>query len=128
LVRSDVVTAEVPDSSDLGALLLATKPGTDERLRGWDATGRLLLRLRSRGVRHHDLNVKNVLLRETADRGFETYLLDVDRVELGCNRRYAERANRNRLVRSVEKWRDTRGAAITDEEIEALRRTATSIP
>lgn len=125
---SDVVTEEVPDSVDFGGLLLATQPDSDERRKGWNATRRLLKRLAGQGVRHHDLNVKNILLRRTADDLFAGYVLDVDRVEFDCTRRDAYAGNRARLRRSVEKWRDTRGATITDAEIEALRRTIPSIP
>ena len=126
LVRSDVLTAEIPASRDLGKLLSETTPESVARQQGWDATQRLLQRLRSAQVRHHDLNVKNVLLREMPEGGFASYLLDVDRVEFGCDRDHADSANRRRLIRSVVKWRDERGVTITDEEIETLRRTATS--
>jgi hypothetical protein len=125
---ADVVTEEVPDSVDFGALLLATRPDSEDRRKGWNATRRLLKRLAAQGVRHHDLNVKNILLRRTADDLFAGYVLDVDRVEFDCTRRDAYAGNRARLRRSVEKWRDTRGASITDAEIEALRHTIPSIP
>lgn len=124
--RSDVVTEEVADSTDLGELLLATTPGSDDRRMGWNATRRLMKRLAAAGIRHHDFNVKNVLLRRTSDDLFAGYVLDVDRVEFDCTRRDAFAGNRARLRRSVEKWRDTRGAAITADEIDALRRTVTS--
>jgi hypothetical protein len=126
LVRSDVLTEEIHDSQDLGALLLDSAPGSGRRNHGWEATKRLLQRLRTEGIRHHDLNVKNVLLRMTPDTGFEAYLLDVDRVEFGCDRRWAARANWARLRRSIEKWRKTRGAAITDAELASLRHTVPS--
>jgi hypothetical protein len=128
LARSDVVTEEVVDAVDFGALLLATEPDSDERRTGWNATRRLLKKLAAAGVRHHDLNVKNILLRRTADGLFAGYVLDVDRVEFDCTRRDAYAGNRARLRRSVEKWRDTRGARITAAEIDALRSTATSTP
>jgi hypothetical protein len=126
--RSDVVTAEIPDSMDFGALLLSTAPGSDDRQKGWNATKRLLKRLAAAGARHHDLNVKNVLLRRTADDLFAGYVLDVDRIEFDCTRRDAYAGNRARLRRSVLKWRDTRGATITAAEIDALQRIVTSIP
>jgi hypothetical protein len=125
---ADVLTEEIPDSQDLGAALLATEPGSVERVQAWNATRRLLKTLAAEGVRHHDLNVKNVLLRRTYDELFAAYVLDVDRVELDCTRRDAYAGNRARLRRSVEKWRDTRGAKISDAEIAALRHTATSTP
>ncbi|MEO5568583.1 MAG: lipopolysaccharide kinase InaA family protein [Gemmatimonadaceae bacterium] len=126
--RSDVVTEEIPDSTDFGALLLATSPGSDERRKGWNATSRLMKRLAAAGIRHHDFNVKNVLLRRTVDDLFTGYVVDVDRIEFDCTRRDAFAGNRARMRRSVEKWRDTRGATITTEEIDALRRTGTSTP
>jgi hypothetical protein len=117
IARSDVLTEEIPDSGDLGALLLETSPGAPERHRAWSATTRLLKRLSGCGVRHHDLNVKNILLRNRGADAPEAYVLDVDRVELHCSRREAYIENRARLKRSVEKWRRTRGARITDDEI-----------
>jgi hypothetical protein len=126
--RSDVVTEEIPDSQDFGSLLLATTPESEDRLKGWNAVKRLLKRLASARARHHDLNVKNVLLRRTADDLFAAYALDVDRVELDCTRRDAYAGNRARLRRSVEKWRDTRGAQVSAAEIEALRHRVPSIP
>lgn len=126
--RSDVVTEEVPDSTDFGELLLATSPESDERRKGWNATRRLMKRLAAAGIRHHDFNVKNVLLRRTVDDLFAGYVLDVDRIEFDCTRRDAFAGNRARLRRSVEKWRDQRGATITGDEIDALRRTGPSTP
>jgi tRNA A-37 threonylcarbamoyl transferase component Bud32 len=128
MARSDVVTEEIPDSQDFGALLLATNPDSDDRRMCWNAVRRLLKRLASAGVRHHDLNVKNILLRRAHDDLFAAYVLDVDRVEMDLPRRDAYAGNRARLRRSVEKWRDTKGARITAAEIEALRRTVPSIP
>lgn len=125
---SDVVTEEIPDSQDFGAVLLATQPASDDRRRAWNAVSRLMKRLASAGVRHHDFNVKNVLLRRMEDDLFGAYVLDVDRVAMDYARRDAYAGNRARLRRSVEKWRDTKDARITDEEIEALRHTVPSIP
>ena len=128
MARSDIVTEEIPDSQDFGSLLLATEPDGQDRVKGWNAVRRLLKRMASARARHHDLNVKNVLLRRTVDDLFAAYILDVDRVELDCTRRDAYAGNRARLRRSVEKWRDTRGAKISGAEIEALRHTVPSIP
>jgi tRNA A-37 threonylcarbamoyl transferase component Bud32 len=124
--RSDVVTEEIPESVDFGALLLETDPASEGRRRGWNAVTRLLKRLSAAGVRHHDLNVKNILLRRMPDGLFAGHVLDVDRVEFDCTRRDALAGNRGRLRRSVEKWRRTRGARITESEIEALRYRASS--
>jgi tRNA A-37 threonylcarbamoyl transferase component Bud32 len=128
MARADVVTEEIPDSQDLGAVLLATQPESEDRRRAWNAVTRLMKRLASAGVRHHDFNVKNVLLRRMEDDLFGAYVLDVDRVAMDYTRRDAYAGNRARLRRSVEKWRDTKGARISDAEIEALRHRVPSIP
>jgi hypothetical protein len=85
-------------------------------------------RLASASARHHDLNVKNVLLRRTNDDLLAGYVLDIDRVALDYTRRDAYAGNRARLRRSVEKWRDTKGAQVSDAELAALRHTVPSIP
>jgi hypothetical protein len=126
--RSDVVTEEITDSTDFGGLLLTTDPDSDDRRKGWNAAKRLLKRLAAAGVRHHDLNVKNILLRRTPDELFAGYVLDVDRIEFDCTRRDAYAGNRARLRRSIEKWRDTKGAKVTPDEIDTLRRTVPNIP
>lgn len=125
---SDVVTEEIQDSEDFGAVLLETRPGSDDREKAWDGVIDLLARLSSAGVRHHDLNVKNILLRRNANDSCDAWLLDVDRVKMNLARREADTGNRSRLLRSIEKWRDTRGAQVSGAEIEILRRKATSIP
>lgn len=123
LARSDVVTEEILNSKDLGEVLLRTLPASDERRRALGATSRLLKRLSAAGVRHHDLNVKNILIRSVRDDLAVAYVLDVDRIELDCTRRDAYAGNRARLRRSIDKWRRTRGAVIDDGEVSFLRST-----
>ena len=123
---SDVVTEEIAPSQDLGAFLLATPLDSEDRRQGWTAVEALLGQLAAAGIRHHDLNVKNILLRRTDSQAFGAYMLDVDRVKLNLERRDADAGNRARLVRSLEKWRDTRGLKLSAAETERLRRTATS--
>lgn len=121
MARSDVVTEEIPEAQDLGEILLRTDPGTSERRKAWGATSRLLKRLSMAGVRHHDLNVKNILVRSIREDLAVAFALDVDRVEFDCTRRDAYAGNRARLRRSVEKWRHTRGARVTDAEVSFLK-------
>jgi len=114
--RADVVTREIGDARDLSAYM---SPGvaSAEREAAWDATRDLLATMHAVGIRHHDLNVKNVLL-APAGRRLVAYLLDVDRVELGRAgdvRLYA--ANVERLRRSARKWRDERGATFDEREL-----------
>jgi hypothetical protein len=125
---SDVVTEEIIDGQDFGAFLLDTHPESEDRRAGWSAVEALLARLAASGVRHHDLNVKNILLRRTNTGAFTAYMLDVDRVKLNLDRRDADTGNRSRLLRSLEKWRDTRAVKVSGAELERLRRTATSTP
>ncbi|HEY2067498.1 MAG TPA: lipopolysaccharide kinase InaA family protein [Gemmatimonadaceae bacterium] len=119
LRRADVVTREVTESRDLAAYM---SPDGDERSRAeaWAATRELLRSLRDAGARHHDLNVKNVLLaRDTVGGPLHAWVLDVDRVELGRpGDRSAHAANVARLLRSARKWRDERGAEFDEEELD----------
>jgi hypothetical protein len=127
LARADVVTEEIPEAQDFGALLLATRQLDPDRQAAWDATLKLMATLSRAGARHHDFNVKNILL-QRRERGFLAYVLDVDRVEVDWPGDEAGRGNAVRLARSLEKWRATRGAQISDAEIETLRRIAPSTP
>jgi hypothetical protein len=123
LATSDVITEEIAGATDFGELLLATTPDSEARLHGWNAVKRLMKRLAAAGIRHHDFNAKNILLQPTDDGLFTAWVLDVDRVELDCTRRDAYAGNRARLRRSVEKFRNLRGAVVTDAELSGLRGT-----
>lgn len=119
LRRADVVTREIVGGRDLATFMM---PDSDagERERAWSATRLLVLALNAAGARHHDLNVKNVLI-APGTRGPEAWLLDVDRVEFlapGDDRVRA--GNAARLLRSARKWRDTRGAVFDEHEVAAL--------
>jgi hypothetical protein len=117
--RADVVTREIEGGRDLSEFLLA---GTSESRRhdAWTATRALVATMIANGVRHHDLNVKNVLLAESAA-GLTAFLLDVDRVTFGEPRSETiAAANAARLLRSARKWRDERGASFDERDIAPL--------
>ena len=117
--RADVVTREIEDGTDLSAFL---EPGVSERERAaaWEATRTLVRAMFEVGVRHHDLNVKNVLLAPSGH-GLSAYLLDVDRVTFHAPRDAgAATANVARLLRSARKWRDERGATFDESELAPL--------
>ncbi len=117
LRRSDIVTREVTDSRDLAAVLV--DPDAALRAAALEATTRLIRALSTAGARHHDLNVKNVLLRgEHPD--LEALLLDVDRVTFGVDPDRAAARNYARLLRSARKWRAQRGARVTESELAAV--------
>jgi hypothetical protein len=117
--RADVVTREVERGRDLAAFL-AHGASEDERRAAWSATRDLLRAMSEAGVRHRDLNVKNVLL-APAVRGLDAFLLDVDRVTFHArNDARVAAANVARLLRSARKWRAERGAVFDEREITAL--------
>jgi 3-deoxy-D-manno-octulosonic acid kinase len=119
LVRADVMTREVPDSEDLSVALRSADP--DVREAALRATAALLSALARAGAWHHDLNVKNILLRLSSGGGgaFDAFVLDVDRVRFTTGENAAAR-NLARLVRSARKWQDLHGARITSAELNQL--------
>jgi hypothetical protein len=121
--RADVVTREIEGGRDLSTYMAATAPEAERRA-AWEATRRLVRAMNAAGVRHHDLNVKNVLLAPVAD-GLTAYLLDVDRVKLeAAGDPSVAQGNVGRLRRSARKWRDERGAVFDDAELAPLRSAA----
>ena len=117
--RADVVTREIEHARDLSQYMTRAVPGA-EREAAWEATRVLLGVMHAAGVRHHDLNVKNVLLAATVD-GLVAYLLDVDRVAFGrAGDERLHAANVARLLRSARKWRDERGATFDERELMPL--------
>jgi hypothetical protein len=114
--RADLVTAEIVEGHDLATYMSADTPGS-ARAAAWAATRALLAALNAAGARHHDLNVKNVLLSPDVD-GVKAWVLDVDRVTFA--EPFAERVrtgNAARLLRSARKWRDERGAVFDEREL-----------
>ena len=123
LARSDVATLLIDPSADLATVLT----GEDRLFPREDAvaaTASLLVAMARTGVRHPDLNLKNILLALTATGTLRAYLLDVDRVRIEPARAAAAAANAARLLRSVRKWRRTHGAAITTVEMDVLEAAA----
>jgi len=117
LRRCDVVTREIPNSRDLSDILVRSDERT--RLAAVAATAKLVGKLASVGARHHDLNVKNVLLATDAEEGLRAMILDVDRVTFHApgDVTILER-NLERFVRSARKWRERNGATISDAELD----------
>ncbi|MDB4883819.1 MAG: lipopolysaccharide kinase [Gemmatimonadetes bacterium] len=115
--RSDVVTREIERGQDLATFMSSDVPA-DARASAWEATRALIGVMNAAGVRHHDLNVKNVLLSPTPV-GLAAYLLDVDRVTFGApDSADVREGNVARLLRSARKWRDERGALFDEAELE----------
>jgi hypothetical protein len=117
--RADVVTRQIEGGRDLAAFM---SPHTEagERTAAWAATRALVRRMNDAGVRHHDLNVKNVLLASTGGR-LTAYLLDVDRVTFeSAGSAELAQGNASRLLRSAKKWRDERGAVFDERDLTSL--------
>lgn len=115
LRRADVASREIANSADLALIL--TQSAKSERLLALEATARLIGLLSGCGARHHDLNIKNVLLARSSP-GFTAYVLDVDRVELGRagDSRITEH-NLDRFMRSARKWRALYEARVDEAEL-----------
>lgn len=135
LRRCDVASREIRDAADLGATLI--RGDATERRAALEATAVLIGALSAAGARHHDLNVKNVLLARTSPAGrtptLTGYVLDVDRVEFGRpgDSRITER-NLQRFMRSARKWRELHDARVDESELArvaaAVRRIVSSRP
>jgi len=127
LRRSDVVTREITRGRDLSTCMMPDASPAD-REAAWAATRDLVLALNAAGARHHDLNVKNILL-APASRGMKAWVLDVDRVDFGEPGSVAVRkGNAERLLRSARKWRDLHGAVFDERELAPLLRDASGHP
>lgn len=117
--RSDVVTREVIGGRDLSTFMMADVAAS-EREEAWRAARELVLALNAAGARHHDLNVKNILLAPGA-RGLDAWVLDVDRVVFGePHARGIEAGNVGRLLRSARKWRERHDAVFDERELAPL--------
>ena len=131
--RSDVVTREVRNGLDLAQMM--TEAGDGDRRVALEAAAELIGLLSAAGARHHDLNLKNILVaREGARAGrLLAFVLDVDRVEFGRggDSRITE-LNLARFARSARKWRELYGARIDEAELArvaaTVRRVAMSRP
>jgi hypothetical protein len=122
LRRADIASREVPNARDAEAALAAAASATDVD-QVLEATARLVAALTKAGARHHDFNLKNVLLARGDGEALTAYVLDVDRVEFlrPLDPRVTE-ANLRRLTRSVRKWMRRGLAGLSEERIDLFRR------
>jgi hypothetical protein len=121
LRRSDVATREIPNSHDL-SVALAKITDHDHRVMVLDAIVKLLRSLTHAGAHHQDLNLKNVLLTAGEGPGLDAHVLDVDRVRFSSpGSPLVAKANLDRLIRSLRKWRDLHSLPYSAEDEEYLR-------
>ncbi|HEY1953850.1 MAG TPA: lipopolysaccharide kinase InaA family protein [Gemmatimonadaceae bacterium] len=121
LRRFDVATREIPNGHDLSVALMKVTD-KDHRTMILEAVARLLRSLTNAGAHHADLNLKNVLLTAGEGPGLDAYVLDVDRVRFSSpGSPLVAKANLDRLVRSLRKWRDNMSLPYSAEDEEYLR-------
>lgn len=117
--RSDVVTREIVGGRDLATFMMPDALPL-ERSQAWTAARELVLALNAAGARHHDLNVKNILI-APGERGLDAWVLDVDRVDFGePGSEPVRQGNSARLLRSARKWRALHGAVFDERELAPL--------
>lgn len=116
--RADVVTREIENSHDLSTAMMSNDRA--RRDRALAATATLVSALSEAKARHHDLNVKNILLHDVSDGSIEALVLDVDRVEFVEDAETAREANLARFMRSAKKWQAIHRAVVTDAELAAF--------
>lgn len=123
--RADLVTAYLPDASDLGAILFggAGAAGPEARRGALERSGALIARVAALGVHHPDLNVKNLLVRYAGTEP-TVHLIDLDGCRDHSHRDPARIAAgmERRLLRSLAKWERRTGQSVSSEERAALRR------
>ena len=116
--RADVATQEIAHSEDLAVGLMSGDVGI--RNRALKAASLLVGLLGRAKARHHDLNVKNILLSAEREGEPTALVLDVDRVEFLTDGMQATEANLERLLRSARKWQTMHHAPVTDTELEVF--------
>lgn len=127
---ADLITEFVPDSMDLATVLFETPstgkgrsddaPAPPSRHEALRATGTLVVRAAMAGIRHADLNARNVVLRADDD-GLDAHLVDLDRGRVRSTPRPSDaRAMRERLARSLRKLGRDYGRPLGDEDWQAL--------
>lgn len=94
--RADLATARLPADGSLADVL--TRAPLPESV--WQRIGRLIWDFHAFGIWHADLNAHNVLLTED---GAQVWLLDFDKARRRTLARRWQRANLERLRRSLEK-------------------------
>lgn len=120
--RMEVATSFIQGGRDLNDLL-SSRPLAGQRARIFAAVRRLFELLQRHGLRHPDLNARNILLSPTGSGSWEAWLLDVDAVCFGDpTSPAADTANRHRLLRSLLKLARLGDLGWSEQEIPRLWR------
>lgn len=124
--RGDLITEYISDSRDLASVLFgvsseATREGISHRIATVAAAGDLIRRMASAGVRHPDVNAKNILLHGDPEAP-HAMLLDLDRCVISEPPASTSITPMyRRLERSFAKWEGRTGRPMSEVERRALR-------
>lgn len=124
--RADLITEFVSDARELADVLLGTSDSSvpladhETRALALACTDQLIRNMVTHGIRHADLNARNILLTRTSQRT-EAILLDLDR----CAIREGEGTGdsnrlRQRLARSIRKLQRTRPGEVSEAEMRII--------
>lgn len=128
--RAEIVTAYLPDTRDLAALLFGPDPVAPSHGRRalLAAAGRIPYALAEAGVVHRDLNAKNLLAAAGPGAPWRSeggapllHVIDLDRARVGPAGSGAARTMATRLARSLDKFGARRGPPLTPEEWAVFR-------
>jgi 3-deoxy-D-manno-octulosonic acid kinase len=120
LYRGDLATRFVPDSSDLAALTWESARWPEPlRTAAWHAAGVLLRHSFAAGVRHADLNLRNILVTREHAR-VHALLLDLDRATVAAVDDVARHAMLARFHRSRRKLEAAFGIPVGRADLAAF--------
>jgi 3-deoxy-D-manno-octulosonic acid kinase len=94
-----IVTAQISNAYTLADVLPGNENGTVLTNEIWRRVGRCIRRFHTAGVRHADLNARNILL----DSGSRVFLIDFDRARYTPGKAIKGSRNLGRLKRSLDK-------------------------
>lgn len=97
LYRADLITQLIPNSNDLSRLLVRQRLSSEI----WLQVGRVIRQFHDAGVDHSDLNIHNIMLDEEE----KIWIIDLDKSRIRKPAASWQRANLERLYRSLEKER-----------------------
>ena len=125
--RGDLVTELVPGSTNLAEDLFDGRRmgpgGAADRQEALRATGLLVRMLGQAGVRHRDLNARNVVL-EWKGAAPRAHILDLDRCDMGSGGSISPESMLTRLRRSLRKWERRTGLNLSAKEWTVLEQAA----
>ena len=131
LYRADLATRFVPHSRDLADVTFSADPQwpAAKRVAAWGAAGRMLRTTFDAGVRHPDLNLRNILVApetgnvpEHGEHAVRALLIDLDRASVGTAPIHPRERGEmlDRLHRSRRKLEGRAGLATSAAELSAF--------